>query len=118
MSKILLRADVSGVGKRGDLVEVADGYARNFLLPRGLAMSASAATVSQATAMRRARDLRDQKDRESSETVARALVAKVISITAKAHDGKLFGSVSPGDLADAVKKQTGKIGRASWRERV
>ena len=107
MSKILMRADVSGVGKRGDIVEVADGYARNFLLPRGLAISASTATLTQATAMRRGRDLRDQKDRESAETVARALVARVISVTAKAHDGKLFGSVSPVELAEAVKKQTG-----------
>ena len=106
-TKVLLRSDVSGIGKRGDIVDVADGYARNFLFPRQLAIAASTASLAQATSMRRARDLRDAKDRESAETVARALVAKVITISSKAHDGKLFGSVGVHDLVEAVKKQTG-----------
>ncbi len=107
MARVILRADVKGVGKRGDIVDVADGYARNFLLPRGSAMPASAGTVSQAAAMRRSRDLRDAKDRESAETVARVLVSKTIKIIAKSHGNKLFGSVSAADVADAVQAQTG-----------
>lgn len=70
-------------------------------------MPASAGTVAQASAMRRSRDLRDAKDRESAETVARTLVPAVIAIKAKARDGRLFGSVSEKDIADAVNAQTG-----------
>jgi large subunit ribosomal protein L9 len=77
-TKVILRADVARVGKRGDILEVADGYARNFLLPRGLAMPAAAGTVEQAAKMRRSRDLRDAKDRESAETDA---VKKQTSVT-------------------------------------
>lgn len=107
MARVILRADIKGVGKRGDIVDVADGFARNFLLPRGSAMPASAGTVTQAAAMRRSRDLRDAKDRESAETVARVLVSKTIRISAKSHGTKLFGSVSAADVADAVEAQTG-----------
>lgn len=106
MSKVILRSDVKGVGKRGDIVDVADGYARNYLLPRSLAIPAAAGSVSQAASMRRSRDLRDAKDRESAETIARTLVPAVITISAKAHGGKLFGSVGAAEIADAVRKQT------------
>ena len=58
-TKVILRADLQGLGKRGDIVDVADGYARNFLLPNGHAFTATNGAVSQAGAMRRARDLRD-----------------------------------------------------------
>jgi large subunit ribosomal protein L9 len=106
--KIILRADVDGLGKRGDIVDVADGYGRNYLLPRGLAFVATAGAVDQAAKMRRARDLRDASDREAAQTVATTLVPKVIRITAKAgHEGKLFGSVTVADVVDAVREQTG-----------
>lgn len=105
MANLILRSDVPGVGKRGDIVDVADGYARNFLLPRKLALPASAGSVSQANAMRRSRDLRDAKDRESAETIARTLVPAIIAVSAKARDGKLFGSVGSADIADAIRNQ-------------
>ena len=93
--KVILRADVDGLGKRGDIVEVAAGYGRNFLLPRSLAFVATDGAVDQAAKMRRARDLRDASDREAAQTVATTLVPKVITISAKAgHEGKLFGSVT------------------------
>ena len=60
--QVILRNDVDGLGKRGDIVDVADGHARNFLLPKGHAMKASAGAVEQAARMRRARDLRDASD--------------------------------------------------------
>jgi large subunit ribosomal protein L9 len=104
--KVILRSDLSGVGKRGDIVDVADGHARNYLLPRRLAIPATEGATNQATAMRRARDLRDAADRESAQTVASALVAKTIVITAKAgSEGKLFGSVTTGDIAQAIHAQ-------------
>jgi large subunit ribosomal protein L9 len=105
--RVILRSDRKGLGKRGDIVEVADGHARNFLLPKGHALVASDGAVSQASAMRRARDLRDAQDRESAQTVASALVPKVITITAKAGgEGKLYGSVTAADVVHAVEEQT------------
>jgi large subunit ribosomal protein L9 len=106
--RVVLRSDVDSVGKKGDLLEVADGFARNFLIPKGKAIVATDGVVSQAAAMRRSRDLRDAKDRESAEVVARTLVPAVIRITAKAGaEGKLFGSVTAGEIASAVTAQTG-----------
>lgn len=104
--KVILRSDRKGLGKRGDIVEVADGYARNFLFPKGHAITATDGAVSQAQAMRRARDLRDASDREAAQTIASALVAKTITITVKAGaEGRLFGSVTAADVAAAVEQQ-------------
>jgi large subunit ribosomal protein L9 len=106
--KLILRSDVDGLGKRGDIVEVADGYGRNYLLPRGLAFVATAGAVDQAAKMRRSRDLRDAHDREAAQTVATTLVPKVIRVSAKAgSEGRLFGSVTTADVVDAVREQTG-----------
>ena len=104
--KVILRADHKILGKRGDIVEVNDGHARNYLLPKGLAMPASDGAINQAGAMRRARDLRDAADRDSAQNIAKALVAKVITITAKAGAGdRLYGSVTASDVAAAVQAQ-------------
>lgn len=106
--QVILRADLSGLGKRGDIVDVADGHARNYLLPRGLALKASPGAVDQAARMRRARDLRDAADRESAQTIAQALVPKIITISVKAgQGGRLFGSVTTADVAEAIESQTG-----------
>jgi large subunit ribosomal protein L9 len=106
--RIVLRTDLPNVGKRGDICEVADGYARNFLLPRGHAIPATDGVEAQATAMRRSRDLRDARDREAAEVVARKLVPAVIRIPARAGaEGRLFGSVTTQDVAQAVAEQTG-----------
>jgi large subunit ribosomal protein L9 len=108
--KVILRADIRNVGKRGDICEVTDGYARNFLFPKGLALVASDGAVSQAAAMRRARDLRDAADRESAQTVASALVPTTIVIKAKTGaEGRLYGSVTTADLAGAIEAQTGIV---------
>jgi large subunit ribosomal protein L9 len=106
--KVVLRTDHASVGKRGDIVEVADGFARNYLLPGGLAIPATEGIEQQATAMRRARDVKDAKDREGAEAVARRLVPVVITIPARAGaEGKLFGSVTTHDVVEAVREQTG-----------
>ncbi|MFA9563506.1 MAG: 50S ribosomal protein L9 [Acidimicrobiales bacterium] len=106
--KVLLREDVSGVGHKGDLCEVSDGYARNFLLPRGLAMRATEGVDAQAEGMRRARAIRDAQDREAAEEIAKTLVSKVLTITARASDeGRLFGSIASADVAATVAEQTG-----------
>lgn len=106
--KIVLRADVDNVGKKGDIIEVADGFARNFLLPKGHAIKATDGVVEQAAAMRRSRDLKDAKDREAGETIARKLVPMVITLSARAGgEGKLFGSITSQDVVNAVAEQAG-----------
>jgi large subunit ribosomal protein L9 len=106
--KVILRSDLDRVGKRGDIIEVADGFGRNYLLPRGLAFKATDGAVEQAAKMRRARDLRDASDREAAQTIASRLVPKVITITAKAgSEGRLFGSVTAADVVAAVAEQAG-----------
>jgi large subunit ribosomal protein L9 len=104
--RVVLRSDVDHVGKRGDIVDVADGFARNYLLPKGHAIAATNGVTAQANAMRRARDLRDAKDREAAELVARTLVPMVIRIPARVGaGGRLFGSVTAADVVDAVSTQ-------------
>lgn len=106
--KIILRADLSAVGKRGDICEVADGYARNYLFPRGLALKATDGAVQQAQAMRRKRDLKDAADRSAAETIASKLVSSTVKITARAGtEGRLFGSVTHADVVAAIAAQTG-----------
>jgi large subunit ribosomal protein L9 len=106
--KIILRSDVDNVGKKGDIVEVAAGFARNYLVPKGLALKATSGNIEQAASMRRSRDVRDAKDRGAAEEVAQKLVPKVITVKAKAGaEGKLFGSVTSADVATAVQEQTG-----------
>ena len=105
---LILREDIAGLGKRGDIVTVADGHARNYLLPRGLAFSATDGAIAQANAMRRRRDLREAADRDSARTVAEALSAKPLTIKAKAgNEGRLFGSVTSADISAALTKQAG-----------
>ena len=85
---------------------MADGFARNFLLPKGRAIVATPGVQAQADAMRRSRDVRDARDREGAEAVARKLVPLVIRIAAKAgREGRLFGSVTAADVAEAVTAQ-------------
>ena len=106
--KIILRSDVADVGKKGDIVDVSDGFARNYLVPKGFALKATNGNIEQAASMRRARDVRDAKDRSAAEEVAQKLVPKVITVKAKAGaEGRLFGSVTSADVATAVQEQTG-----------
>jgi len=106
--KVVLRDDVEKLGLKGDIVDVADGYARNFLVPRGLAIRAEAGVVRQADAMRRNRAAREQRDREAAQAVADRLGGRTLSITARAGEGgKLFGSITAADIVAAVQEQLG-----------
>ena len=105
--RIVLREDVDHLGHKGDLLEVADGYARNFLVPRGLAMKATKGVVAQAEAMRRSRTARDARDRTAAEDLATRLGGATIRVGVRAGEGgKLFGLVTSADVADAVRAQT------------
>jgi len=106
--RVVLREDVESLGKKGDLLDVADGYARNYLVPRGLAMKATKGGVAQAEAMRRNRALKEARDREAAETLAATLGSRTIVIKARAGEtGKLFGSVGTADVAEAIHAQSG-----------
>ncbi|MGH9029319.1 MAG: 50S ribosomal protein L9, partial [Acidimicrobiales bacterium] len=108
--RVLLRDDIDGVGKRGDVVDVAKGFARNYLLPTSRALVASEGISQQAAAMRRSRDLRDARDREAAQTVAQAINDKPVTVQARAGaGGRLFGSVTAADVAEAVGAQTGAV---------
>ena len=82
--KVVLRDDVAGVGRRGDIVKVAGGFARNFLLPEGRAIVATEGVEGQAEQMRRGRDLREAQDRGAAEAQATVLAGAVIPISARA----------------------------------
>jgi large subunit ribosomal protein L9 len=106
--RVLLRGDVDGVGRRGDIVNVSDGYARNFLFPTGQALKATDGIEGQATSMRRARDLRLAQDEEAARVQAERLAGVTLTIAARAAaNGRLFGSVAAPEIADALAAQTG-----------
>jgi large subunit ribosomal protein L9 len=106
--RVVLRDDVENIGRKGDLIEVTDGFARNYLVPRGLAMKATKGVVQQAEAMRRNREARDARDRDAAQALADQLSGQRIELRARAGEGgRLFGSVTSTDVVDAVRAQTG-----------
>jgi large subunit ribosomal protein L9 len=106
--RVLLRDDVAGVGRRGDIVKVAGGFARNFLLPEGRAIVANDGVEGQAAQMRRGRDLREAKDRGAAEGQATILAGAVIPLSARAGGGgRLFGSISAADVVEAIRAAKG-----------
>lgn len=106
--RVVLRQDVDGVGRRGDIVDVTGGFARNFLFPAGRAIVATDGVEHQAAAMRRARDQRQARSREAAMAKAQVLAGATLRIPARAGGkGKLFGSVSAADIAAAAHEQKG-----------
>jgi large subunit ribosomal protein L9 len=108
--RIILQREVEKLGVPGDVVNVADGYARNFLVPRGLAIPASKGAVRHAERLRRAHEDRVAKARKESEALAERISGSPIKVKAKAGEGgRLFGSVTAADLADELERQTGQV---------
>src|SRR5438309_5989615 len=108
--RIILRQDVPKLGNKGDVVEVKPGFARNFLVPKGLAMVATDGAIRQAEAMKRAREAAHVKQRAEAENIARLLVATRIRMKAQAGEGgRLFGSITSTDIAEAIESQTGLV---------
>jgi large subunit ribosomal protein L9 len=102
--KLILTQEVSGLGAAGDIVEVKDGYGRNFLLPRGFAISWTRGGEKQVTQIKRARKVREVRDRDHANEIKQSLESMVIVVPAKAGaTGKLFGSITTADIAAAVK---------------
>ena len=106
--KLLLTADVPNLGAPGDLVEVKDGYGRNYLVPQGLAIAATRGAEKQVATIRRAREARTVRDLSHANEIKQALQGLSVTMTAHAGDaGKLFGSVTSADVAAAITKAGG-----------
>ena len=106
--KVILTQDVKGSGKKGELINAADGYARNFLLPKGLAIEANNQAIGELKAKEASKQHKIQVETEAAMETAKRLEGKTVSLTAKAGaGGKLFGSVTTKEIADAIKKQYG-----------
>ena len=107
--KLILTAEVDHLGVAGDTVEVKDGYGRNYLLPRGLAIVATRGAQKQADDIRRSREAKTVRDREHAEEIKAAIAALgPVALAVKTHDsGKLFGSVTANDIVAAIKKAGG-----------
>jgi large subunit ribosomal protein L9 len=108
--KVILASDVQPLGSKGDVVTVADGYARNYLVPKGLALVATKGTLRQAELMKRARAEQEQKAKEAAAAKVAQLAASPVYISARAGEGgRLFGSVTRADVARAVEEQLGEV---------
>lgn len=107
--KLILTQEITGLGISGDVVEVKDGYGRNYLVPRGLAMPWSKGAEKQVEAMRRARGAREIRNLDHANEVKAELEALDVTVAARAHDGHLFGSITVKEVADAIRAAGGPL---------
>ena len=104
--KVVLRTDVDGLGYKGDIVSISDGYAQNKLIPQGLAYLATAGAEKEAEKMRQARELRASEEKAMAEEMASRMESETLTIAMNAGEGgKLFGSVSATDISEALSDQ-------------
>lgn len=106
--KVILIQDVDALGRTGDVVDVADGYARNYLVPRSKAVAATRGALRDAEKVRTAREEADRNARQAADEVAQALSGTTVVVAARAADeGRLFGSIGVKDVSEAIAKYTG-----------
>ena len=106
--KVVLKQDVKGLGKKGELVNTSDGYARNFLFPKGLAVEANAQSLTELKNREQSAKFKIETEIAAAKKAAEELSGKTIALTAKAGaNGKLFGSVTSKEIAEKVKAQFG-----------
>lgn len=106
--KVILQKTVERLGDPGDVADVADGYARNFLIPRGLAVRAEKGAVRHAESLKRAHQSRTKAQKGEFEAIAARIIQTSVVVTARAgEEGKLFGSVTAADIAEALSAETG-----------
>jgi large subunit ribosomal protein L9 len=104
--KVLLKQDVPKIGKKGELLDVKEGYARNFLIPNGLAVEASGGAMKQVEEEKRAQDRRKAKEKEEAQALGKRIEAVPILLKHKAGDeGRLFGSITSSEIADAFEQK-------------
>ena len=106
--KVILLKDIKGTGKKDQIIEASDGYARNFLFPKGLAREANATNLNAIENAKSAQKHRENVERAKAEEIRKEISGKVIRITARGAEGcKLYGSVTAQEIADALNKQYG-----------
>ena len=104
--KVILKQDIKGVGKKDQIINAADGYARNFLFPKGLAVPADTGNMNSLKAKNDANQARKERDLKESKILAEELKTKMITISVKAgSNGKLFGGVTSKEISEALKSQ-------------
>jgi large subunit ribosomal protein L9 len=103
--KVVLLTDVKGTGKKGELVNVSDGYARNFLLPRNLAKEANAQVLNEIKSAKEAKEFHIRQDTEAARKTAEAINGKTLKLTAKSgQGGKLFGSITSKEISEELRR--------------
>lgn len=108
--KVILQQDIKGKGKRGQMIEVSDGYARNYMLPRKLAVEATADNVNTMRMNDKAQQEKRQREREEAFQTANRLKELTVTVYAKGGGaGRLFGSVTTQEIADALQKESGIV---------
>lgn len=106
--KVILQQDVRAQGKKGQMIDVSDGYARNYLLPRKLAVEASADNLNAMKLQEKAKKQQEERDRQQAQELAEKLKGCVVKLTAKSGTGgRLFGSVTSKEIAEALAAQHG-----------
>ena len=106
--KVILLKDIKGTGKKDQIIEASDGYARNFLFPKGLAREATSSNVNAIANAKSAEKHREDVARAAAQETAKKIAGKVINITARgAEGGRLYGSVTSAEIAAALEKQYG-----------
>ena len=104
--KVIFLKDVKGTAKKGEMKEVSDGYARNFLIPKGVAKEATASSINDLNRQKTAESLKKQKEEQDAKDLAEKLKAITVTMYSKAGDGgKLFGSITSKDIAERLNKE-------------
>lgn len=103
--EVVLKQDVAGLGKAGDVVKVKDGYARNFLIPRGLAVPATEGALRQRQNLKTAQQKKEQRIKAEAEKHAEKLKGKTLVFRAKTGNGRIFGSITSGDIAKKIQSE-------------
>jgi large subunit ribosomal protein L9 len=108
--EVILLQDVNDLGRAGEVKRVSDGYARNYLLPKGMANKATPGALKEAEVQLKAQDRRQNKIEAEASGIADALVDVSLKFTAKSGEtGRLYGSITAGDIAEALEKETGIV---------
>jgi large subunit ribosomal protein L9 len=104
--KVILKQEIRALGKRGDIKEVSDGYARNFLLPKGLAMEATSGNLKVLTDQKESAARKEEQEYAEAQELANKLAGCIVTFKAKTGEGgRLFGSITAKDVADQIKKE-------------
>ena len=104
--KVILKQDIKGVGKKDQVINAADGYARNFLLPKGLAIPADTGNMNNLKAKNESKEYRKGEDLKEAKAIAERMKSLTLKLTVKAGDnGKLFGAVTSKEISEALKTQ-------------